>query len=364
MSPIQALILVSLFLSLSGCQETLAQKPDKEEHQKVVVTNPKATDVEIVTRFVCQIHSRRHIEVRALVKGYLDEVHMKEGQTVKQGELMYKILPIVYQAQLDAKQADVRLAQVKLEQSRKLHKKGVVSDVDVALHEAELQNHQADLEQAQAELSFTEIRAKFSGIVDRQYQQEGALLEEGDLLTTLSQNDPMWVYFNMDEARYLNYMSAKDRDDESYKIELKLANGKIFPYLGKIATIEGQFDNTTGNIAFRANFPNPEGLLRHGETGDVLMTEMLKNAIVIPQKAVFEVLANRYVYVLDKEGVVHQREIVVDHEKDDIFIVKSGLNVNDKLVVDGIQLIRDGEKVEAEYQEPDEILGHLKYHAE
>ncbi len=142
----------------------------------------------------------------------------------------------------------------------------------------------------------------------------------------------MWVYFNVPEARYLEYMAGQGKSKETSRlelansrIELVLADGSKFDHdAGKIVTVEGKFNNETGNIPFRADFPNPDRLLRHGQTGNVLIHRTLKNAIVIPQRATFEILDKRYVYVVGKDDVVHQREIVVQHELDDIFVIKSG----------------------------------------
>ena len=173
----------------------------------------------------------------------------------------------------------------------------------------------------------------------------------------------MWVYFNVPEARYLEYMAGHD-EGEAEKIELVLANGNKFQHIGKIGAIEAKFNNETGNIPFRADFPNPDGLLRHGQTGNVLIHRMLKNAIVIPQRATFEILDKRYVYVVGKDGVVRQREIDVQHEMDDIFVIKKGLEVNDKFVLEGVRQVRDGEKVEYEFRDPEKVIANQKNQAE
>ena len=131
-----------------------------------------------------------------------------------------------------------------------------------------------------------------------------------------------------------------------------------------IGAIEAKFNNETGNIAFRADFPNPDGLLRHGQTGNILIHRTLHNAIVIPQRATFEILDKRYVYVVGKDDVVHQREITIQHEMDDIFVIKSGLDVNDRIVLEGVRQVQDGEKVEYEFRPPEEVLANQKNHAE
>jgi membrane fusion protein (multidrug efflux system) len=190
------------------------------------------------------------------------------------------------------------------------------------------------------------IRAPFDGIIDRLQEQQGGLVKEGDTLTTLSDNSVMWVYFKVSEKRYLELMAEKDQNGQLPDIELMLANQQKFPQAGKIGAIEAQFNqDENGNIAFRADFPNPDGLLNHGQTGTVLIKRMLNDAIVIPQRATFEALIKRYVYVVDKNDVVHQREIVIQNEVDDLFVVDTGVAVGDKIVVDGVQMVRDGEKV-------------------
>src|SRR5205085_7569710 len=128
--------------------------------------------------------------------------------------------------------------------------------------------------------------------------------------------------------------------------ELVLANGSKFRESGKIGAIEANFNNETGNIPFRADFPNPDGLLRHGQTGTVLIHRTLKNAVVIPQRTTFEILDKRYVYVIGEDHVVRQRPITIQHELEDIYVIQSGLDVSDKIVLEGVRQVHDGEKVE------------------
>ncbi|MFO0848755.1 MAG: efflux RND transporter periplasmic adaptor subunit [Gemmataceae bacterium] len=166
------------------------------------------------------------------------------------------------------------------------------------------------------------------------------------------------------EARYLDYVSGQGRESESQQIELVLANGSKFKYPGRIGAIEAKFNNETGNIPFRADFPNPDRLLRHGQTGTVLIHRTQKNAVVIPQRATFEVLDKRYVWVVGEDHVVHQRLITVQHELEDVFVVGSGLGAKDKIVLEGVRQVRDGDKAEYEFQKPEEVLAHQKFHAE
>lgn len=353
---------ILITMSLVGCNT------HREEHHhpahKILATRPESKSVTIVQQYVCQIHSQRHIKIRALERGYLEAIKLKEGQAVKEGDLMFKVIPVLYQARLDSETAENNLAQLEYNYTKKLHQDKVVSENEVALKMAKVKKTEAMVMQAQAELNFATIKAPFDGIVDRLRHQQGSLVEEGEDLTTLSDNSLMWVYFNVPEKRYLEYMADLNRKESDLQVELMLADGSKFSQVGKIGAIEADFNNQTGTVPFRADFPNPDRLLRHGQTGNVLISKVVNDAIVIPQRAVFEVLSKRYVYVVDKEDVAHQREIEVENELEDVFVVKSGVGVEDKIVLEGIRQIRDGDKVEYEDRQADQVAAKLKYHAE
>ena len=384
-SKLQLFILITALPPISACNKPKEQAA--HEHHKILVTSPMVKDVISKQKYVCQIHSFRHIEVRAMESGYLEAIQVKEGQTVKQGESLFKVVTTLYEARLDAEMAEAQLAEIEFNNTQKLFQQKVVAQPEVALAQAKLAKAKAKVKLSQAELNFANVKAPFDGMIDHQRQQQGSLISEGDILTTLSDNSVMWVYFNVPESRYLEYQARPDKDD--IKVELVLANGEKFPQLGKISAIEADFNNETGNIAFRADFPNPERLLRHGQTGTILLSRVVKNAIVIPQRATFEILAKKYAFVAEESEdsghdetdealhevkdtgepsqshcVVRQREIVILNEMDDIYLIKDGLGVNDKIVLEGIRQVRDGEKVDFEFRSPEQTLNNLKYHAE
>ncbi|MBI1247826.1 efflux RND transporter periplasmic adaptor subunit [bacterium] len=336
---------------------------------RIICTTPVHMDVISTQQYVCQIHSCQHIEVRALEGGYLEEIRINEGQSVDKGYLMFKIRPVLYKARLDSEEAEMQRIEIEVKNTENLVAKGIVSMPELQIKKAELAKAKARVELARAELNFTDVTAPFPGIVDHQKMQLGSLIEEGDVLTTLSDNSLMWVYFNVPEARYLEYKQQLDKDkaagSESHlNIELKLANGEIFNQPGKIGAIEADFNNLTGNIPFRADFPNPNSLLRNGQTGTILIHRKLENALVIPQRASYEILAKRYCYVVDKDGVVHQRDIEIQTELEDLFVLKSGVEPGDKIIFEGIRQVRPGDKITYDYEKPEEILKNLKYHAE
>jgi membrane fusion protein (multidrug efflux system) len=356
------LIVISLcaLVCFTSCE---SHKEKEKEETKFLVTSPIRMDTAISKDYVCQIRSIQHIEMRALEKGYLQEIFVDEGQSVKKGQLMFQIMPMLYKAELQKAQAEANFVEIEYQNTAKLAESNVVAPNELALAKAKLEKAKAELALARVHLGFTEIRAPFNGIMDRFRVRLGSLVDEGDLLTTLSDNSKMWVYFNVPEAEYLEYESNIKSKDKT-QVSLIMANGRKFNYPGVVETIEAEFNNETGNIAFRATFPNPNGLLRHGETGNVLMTTPLKNAMLIPQRATFEILDKRYVYVVDKDDIIRSRVITIAAEMPHIYVVQDGLEVTDKILLDGLRLVKENDKISYEFKAPQEVLTHLDLYAE
>jgi membrane fusion protein, multidrug efflux system len=361
-SSIPVILLALISFSLPACDKH--EEGTESEHHTIVVTNPKAMDVLVTRQYVCQIHAQRHINVRALQDGYLQAIRIKEGQQVKAGDELFSVIPILYEAKYEAEKAAASLAELELKYAKSLAEKKAVSQKEVALYDAKLAKANAEMILAKRELDFTKVKAPFDGIIDRLHEQQGSLIKERDILTTLSDNSLMWVYFNVPEKDYLEYMTTPVEEKAQQRIELLLAGNRKFPLPGKIGAIEAKFNNETGTVPFRADFPNPDRLLRHGMTGNILVQKPFKNAIVIPQRATYEILERLYVYVVDNDNVAHQREIVKDFELPNIFVIRKGIGVDDKIVFEGVREVRDGEKVEFEYRPPAEILAHQQFHAE
>jgi membrane fusion protein (multidrug efflux system) len=356
--------LVILSLCSALCQVSCNSKSEEtEESVKFVVTSPLKTDTSITRAYVSQIRSIQHIELRALEKGYLQNIYVDEGQYVKKGQLMFQIMPLIYNAEMQKAQAEANFADIEYQNTKQLSEKNVVSPNELALAKAKLDKAKAELSLAQTHLQFTEIKAPFDGIMDHFQVRLGSLVNEGDLLTTLSDNSEMWVYFNVPEAEYLNYKTNSTQEN-LLKMNLLMANNKLFQYSGVVKTIEADFNNETGNIAFRATFPNPEKLLRHGETGNIEMRIPLKNAILIPQKATFEILEKKFVFVVDKSNTVHSREISIASEMPDLYIVNAGINENERILLEGIRKVKDNDKIEYDYEAPIKVFPKLSVYVE
>jgi membrane fusion protein (multidrug efflux system) len=339
------------------------KEEEKEEETKFSVTSPLKKDTTVTRDYVCQIRAIQHIEVRALERGYLQDIYVDEGQLVKKGQLMFKIMPMIYQAEQQKAQAEAKFAEIEYQNTKRLADSNVVSPNELALAKAKFDKANAELSLAQTHLQFTDIKAPFDGIMDHFHVRLGSLVDEGDLLTTLSDNSEMWVYFNVPEAEYLNYKN-NSTEENLLKVNLLMANNQMFDQSGVVKTIEADFNNETGNIAFRATFANPNGLLRHGETGNIKMTLPLKNAVIIPQKATFEILEKKYVFVVGKDNVVKQREINIASEMPDIYVLKDGLNESERIVLEGIRKVKDGDKITFTYEDPKTVISHLDVYVE
>ena len=339
------------------------KKEEKEEAGKFTVTNPVSIDTSFTKEYVSQIRSVRNIEIRAQEKGFLQNIYVDEGQFVKAGQLLFRIMPKMYEAELLKAQAEAKAAAIELQNAKTLADKNIVSKSEQFIAQAKLEQAKAEVALAKIHLSFTEIRAPFAGTIDRIPKKFGSLIDEGELLTSLSDNSTMFAYFNVSEPEYLEYQNnIKGRGNSA--VSLLLANNKPLKYKGKVEVIESEFDSETGNISFRASFPNPDKLLKNGETGKVLMTVPVKNALIIPQKATYEIQDKMYVFVVDRNNVVRSREITLTGEMPDLYVVESGITANDRILLEGVQKVKEDDKIKFEYQKPKEVLNHLKLKAE
>lgn len=351
---------ICVLVAQTSCQK---EEKEKEEKTEYLVTNPIQKDTVVTKDYVSQIQSIQHIELRALERGYLQKIFVDEGQFVKKGQILFQIMPKLYEAEMQIAKAEANFAEIEYKNTKRLADSDVVAPNELAMAKAKLDKANAQLSLAKVHLQFTEIRAPFDGIIDRFQVKLGSLVDEGDLLTNLSDNSKMWVYYNVPEAEYLDFKANQEKSNNT-KVNLLMANNKYFEYTGIVETIEADFNNETGNISFRATFPNPKGLLRHGETGNIHVTLPYKNATLIPQKATFEVLDKKYVYVIDKENKVQSREIVIAAELPHLFIIKKGLNENDKILLEGLRLVKENEKINYRLEKPESVLSHLELYAE
>ena len=346
-------------------------------------TNTKQKDVELPVlqlgykdtllhrSYVATINAFQNVELRAKVDGFLEKILVDEGQFVKKGQPLFqlndaefKVLLSEATASVANARAEVKAAEVETKRVTTLVAKHVLSSSELDLAKAKLaaasakeEEALAQLEKARIRLSYTLIRAPFNGIIDRIPHRLGSLIAEGTLLTTVSDIHAMHAYFNVSESEYLNYVkSGQSTNRLGQTVHLILADGSPYQYAGKMETMEGEFERTTGSIAFRASFPNPAKLLKHGASGKVMLTAAVPKALMIPQRSVFEIQDKNYVFVLNKDNTVRMKSFVPDTRVEDFILVKEGLTDEDIIVYEGVQNIREGNRVVPRYLSMDSLL--------
>jgi len=352
------LMFLSALFFLIGFNACKTKQEDKVEAGKFTVTSPILIDTFFNKEYVAQIQSLQNIEIRAKVKGFIETINVDEGQRVKPGQLLFTIRPRQYEAELMKVRAEARTADLEMQNVKKLAEKNIVSQSELAMAVAKLDEAKAEVALAELEYSYTQVTAPFDGIIDRIQFKTGSLIDEGTLLTTLSNNKDIYAYFNVSEVEYLDFKNKNDNTEKT-PLTLLLANSQPHKYKGYIQNIEGQFDNETGNIAFRAKFPNPEYLLKHGETGKVQLKMDLKNALIIPQKATYEIQDKIYVYVVDDKNVVKSRNITVKQKLPNLYVIESGLSASDKILLEGVQNVKEDDKIKFDFISPDQVMGQL-----
>lgn len=341
-----------LSIILISCSD----KTVKNEEQTYLVVNPIVQDTTYERDYAATINSFQNVEIRSKVKGFVEDIYLDEGQKVKKGQILFKLNSKEFEqhvhkaeAAIQSTLAELRASEIEVENTKKLFDKNIVSKSEldlittkVNINKAKVNEARVAKEQAILHVEFTKIKAPFDGIINRIPNKKGSLIDEGTLLTSISNNESVYAYFSVSEIDYLDYVQSKSKNNT---VTLSLANNSIYPYKGTIETTETEFNKETGNIAFRAKFPNPERLLKEGGTGKVLVKKLYKNAIIIPQKSTFEVQGNIYVYLVDKNNTVYSKKINPINRLSNYFVLDKDLTKDDKIIYEGIQSIKTGDKV-------------------
>jgi membrane fusion protein, multidrug efflux system len=350
---------VAVLLMAASC------KSNKEKNVATVytVTTPQVTSISIPKDYVGNIQSQKNIEIRAQKEGILQDIYVDEGQTVRAGQPLFRIVTVGTQEDVEKSKAEADQARIELHDASTLASNHIVSRNARKLAQAKLSAAMADYKLACLRKQLSLVRAPFSGIIGRIPSKKGSLIQEGDLLTSLSDNSNMFVYFNVSETEYLDYQQHV-AERSKLPLTLILANGSQFGAQGYFQNVEGEFDSSTGNIAFRAKFSNPGHLLRNGETGTVRMNIPVHNAVIIPQQATNEIQDRKYVYVVDSRGVVHSRLIKVAYEKQNVYVVASGLSPDERFLIDGIGKVNDGDHISCKYKNPAAALKSVQLNAD
>lgn len=330
----------------------------------LAVMTVEPTSQELNSAYPATIKGQQDIEIRARVSGYITKLCVDEGAVVHKGQPLFLIDAVPYQKAVQAAEAAVELAkanvattQLTVDSKTELHAQNIISDYDLQTAKNSLASAKAALAQAEAQLasarndlSYTTITSPSDGVVGTIPFRVGSLVgtTTQEPLTVVSDINKMFVYFSMNEKQLLALTRQKDGSVNSMigampEVQLQLADGTMYPAKGKIETLSGVIDLSTGAVQMRATFPNAQRLLRSGGTGTVLIPSVLDSALLIPQSATYEVQDKKFVYVLGDSSKVKNTEITVfplDNGKQ--YVVTSGLKPGEQVVVEGVATLRDG----------------------
>ena len=310
------------------------------------------------TTYPATIKGVQDVQISPKVQGFITQINVKEGQTVGAGQVLFVLDNVTYQSQVRQSQASVNTAQaacntakLSYENAQKLFENKVIGDFELQSAtnsyesaKAALALAQAGLASAKEMLSFCYVKSPAAGVVGTLPYKKGALVNTASVLTTVSNNSSMEIYFSLTEKDALSMTQASLGEMPSVK--LQLADGTIYGYEGKVTKMSGVIDAATGSVQVIALFPNPDRLLKSGGSGAIIIPKDNNSAIIIPQSCVSEVQNKKFVYVLEKDNKVKYTEIQVDPQNDgNNYIVTEGLKVGDKYVTNGITKLTDGMEI-------------------
>ena len=330
------------------------------------VITAQATTAHVTNSYPATIKGKQDVEIRPMVSGFITKLHVDEGSVVKKGQVLFTIDQVQYRAAVETAKATVATAEAALQtqelttqNNRELNKRGIVSDYQLSTSENQLAQAKATLAQAKASLvnaernlQYTEVTSPSDGIVGQVPYRVGSLVSPSMAtpMTTIADNSEMFAYFSMTERQLLQMIreggSYKDILAKMPEIQLQLIDGSIYPDSGRVETISGVIDPTTGSVSMRALFPNAHNVLRSNSTGNVIFPNVLPDVILVPQSATTDIQDKKFVYVVQADNTVKNTEIQVYTLNDgQNYYVTGGLKAGDKIVIEGVQAIKDGQAI-------------------
>ena len=350
------LLFAAATMLLASCGGGGGRPSFGDNEYPVVTVGTSSTQMQ--TTYPGTIKGVQDVQISPKVQGFITQINVKEGQTVSAGQVLFVLDNVTYQAQVRQSQASVNTAQaacntakLSYENAQKLFENKVIGDFELQSAtnsyesaKAALVLAQAGLASAKEMLSFCYVKSPAAGVVGTLPYKKGALVNTATVLTTVSNNSSMEVYFSLTEKDALNMTQASLGEFPS--VQLQLADGTIYSQEGKVTKMSGVIDAATGSVQVIALFPNPDRVLKSGGSGSIIIPKSNSNAIVIPQNCVSEVQNKKFVYILDKDNKVKYTEIQVDPQNDgNNYIVTDGLKVGDKYVTNGITKLTDGMEI-------------------
>lgn len=358
----KGLILLASCAALFGCGQS-GQSGAKAPECAVMTVN--ATTSNLTNSYPATIKGKQDVDIRPMVSGFITKLHVDEGASVRKGQVLFTIDQVQYQAAVDQAKASVATAeaavntqQLTYDNRKMLNAKEITSDFDLQTQENALAQAKATLAQARAalisaqrNLEYTNVTSPSDGVVGTIPYRLGSLVSpsSAEALTTVSDISNMYAYFSMTERQLLELTKEYGSGDiikNLPEIQLQLIDGSIYPLKGRVETISGSIDVTTGSVTLRALFPNPDRMLVSGGTANVVFPNALTNVFLVPQSATTEIQDKKFVFVLQSDNTVTSTEIQVSPVNDGKnYIVTGGLKEGDKIVTENVQNLRTGDAI-------------------
>lgn len=317
--------------------------------------------------YPANIEGTTNSDIRAKVSGYITKVLVDEGQKVRKGQVLFTLETQSMSQDAQAAMANVNAAQVEVDRLIPLVEKNIISSVQLETAKARLAQAKSTYSSVAATIDYANIRSSIDGYVGSINFREGTLVSPADPmpLTTVSTTEDVYVFFALNEKDYIDFISraeGKTREEKLKnfpEVELQLANGAAYSEKGKIETVTGQVDKTTGTVSFRARFKNPNGILANGNSGTILIPKEYENVVVVPEVATFEQQGIDYVYKIQND-TAFATIITIKDKVNRIAIIESGLKPGDKVVVEGIVKLRNNTPVIPQTVNFDSLVNSLK----
>lgn len=351
-----------LVLCACACVSCAEEEKSTVRNREYGVMVMEPTSRQLNSVYSASIRGKQDIDIRPKVSGYITDIYVKEGSIVKKGQTLFVIDQVPYQAELqtaianvDVAQASVNAAELTTNSKERLFEQRIISDFELRMAQTALASERATLAQAKAKevnarnnLSYTLVKSPADGVLGTLPFRVGTLVSPSDSkpLTSVSDNSEMYVYFSMNESQVLSLTRRHGSLDEALKqmpsIELQLSDGTIYTEKGRIESISGIIDPSTGSVSIRSRFPNHKRLLLSGGSGNVILPHQQEGCLVIPQSATYEIQDKIYAYKLEN-GVAKSQIIgVFEISNGKEYVVESGLMQGDTIVIEGVGLLRDG----------------------
>lgn len=307
------------------------------------------TDVQTFQEYTATLEGQQNVEIRPKVDGFIQKIFVDEGQVVKKGQLLFKLETQTLNQDAAAAKANVQAAQVEVNRLAPLVERKIIGEVQLETAKARLAQAKSQYRAVAASISYGSITSPVNGVIGGIPFREGSLVSASNQqpLTTVSDTKIIYAYFSMNEKQLLNFnktfdgATSADKLKNAPPVSLRLVDDSIYDQKGKLATMNGLVDAVTGTTQFRADFANPQAILRSGNSAVLLLPMIQKNIILVPQNAVFEMQGKQILYVVGSDNKVKSRVIKTNGTSDLNFIVVDGLKSGEKIVIEGASKLRD-----------------------